>query len=149
MGVVLPPVTGLYNPKAFIVHAASHCRTFVHCRCLSTAASLRSLGSISIPVWLTTLSGQLPIIALVSRYLTNKLIGLGAILKRHHETGAPLIFHTCERKMLCGIYVFRTCSPLKGRFPKRYSPVRHSTRDSEDSRSRSTCMPNPRRQRSF
>ena len=81
-----PPWTGLYNPKAFIVHAASHCRACAHCRCLSTAASLRSLGSISIPVWLTTLSGQLPIIALVSRYLTNKLIGLGAILERHLES---------------------------------------------------------------
>ena len=86
MGIVLPPVTGLYNPKAFIVHAASHRRTFVHCGCLSTAASLRSLGSISIPVWLTTLSGQLPIIALVSRYLTNKLIGLVVILERHLES---------------------------------------------------------------
>ncbi len=79
-------MTGLYDPKAFIVHAASHGQAFAHCRCLSTAASLRSLGSISIPVWLTTLSGQLPIIALVSRYPTNKLIGLGAILKRHLES---------------------------------------------------------------
>ncbi len=78
-------MTGLYNPKAFIVHAASHRRAFAHCGCLSTAASLRSLGRISVPVWLTTLSGQLPIIALVSRYLT-KLIGLGAILKRHLES---------------------------------------------------------------
>ncbi len=86
MGIVLPPVTGLYNPKAFIVHAASHRRAFAHCGCLSTAASLRSLGRISGPVWLTTLSGQLPIIALVSRYLTNKLIGLGVILKRHLES---------------------------------------------------------------
>ncbi len=79
-------MTGLYNPKAFIVHAAPHRRAFAHCGCLSTAASLRSLGSISIPVWLTTLSGQLPIRALVGRYLTNKLIGLGSILERHHET---------------------------------------------------------------
>jgi hypothetical protein len=79
-------VTGLYNPKAFIVHAASHRRAFAHCGCLSTAASLRSLGRISVPVWLTTLSGQLPIIALVSRYLTNKLIGLVTILKRHLES---------------------------------------------------------------
>ncbi len=86
MGIVLPPVTGLYNPKAFIVHAASHRRAFAHCGCLSTAASLRSLGRISVPVWLTTLSGQLPIIALVSHYPTNKLIGLGVILKRHLES---------------------------------------------------------------
>ncbi len=83
---ILPPVTGLYDPKAFIVHAASHRRAFAHCGCLSTAASLRSLGRISVPVWLTTLSGQLPIIALVSHYLTNKLIGLGVILKRHLES---------------------------------------------------------------
>ncbi len=76
-------MTGLYNPKAFIVHAASHRQGFPHCRCLTTAASLRSLGSISIPVWLTTLSGQLPIIALVGRYPANKLIGLGAILERY------------------------------------------------------------------
>ena len=82
MGAILPPMTGLYNPKAFIVHAASHRRAFAHCGCLSTAASLRSLGSISIPVWLTTLSGQLPIIALVSRYLTNKLMGRGLIHRR-------------------------------------------------------------------
>ncbi len=86
MGIVLPPVTGLYNPKALIVHAASHRRAFAHCGCLSTAASLRSLGRISVPVWLATLSGQLPIIALVSRYPTNKLIGLGVILKRHLES---------------------------------------------------------------
>ena len=86
MGAVLPPVTGLYNPKAFIVHAASHRRAFAHCGCLSTAASLRSLGSISIPVWPVILSDRLPIVALVGRYPANKLIGLGAILKRHHET---------------------------------------------------------------
>ena len=79
-------MTGLYNPKAFIAHAASHPQGFPHWGCLSTAASLRSLGSISIPVWLTTLSGQLPIIALVGRYPANKLIGLGAILERYHET---------------------------------------------------------------
>ncbi len=91
---VLPPVTGLYNPKAFIVHAASHRRAFAHCGCLSTAASLRSLGRISVPVWLTTLSGQLPIIALVGRYPTNKLIGLGAILERHLESeGAFDLLH--------------------------------------------------------
>ncbi len=88
-------MTGLYDPKAFIVHAASHGQAFAHCRCLSTAASLRSLGRISVPVWLTTLSGQLPIIALVGRYPANKLIGLGTILERHLESegtfGLPLM----------------------------------------------------------
>ena len=68
-------LTELYNPKAFIAHAASHCHPFGHCKRFSTAASRRSLGSVSVPVWLTILSDQLPVIALVSHYLTNKLIG--------------------------------------------------------------------------
>ena len=34
-----------------------------------------SLGRVSVPVWLIILSDQLPVDALVSRYLTNKLIG--------------------------------------------------------------------------
>ncbi len=72
-------VTGLYNPKAFIAHAALLRQGFPHCEISSTAASRRSLGSISVPVWLTILSDQLPVIALVSRYLTNKLIGRGLI----------------------------------------------------------------------
>ena len=55
---------------------------FPHCAKFPTAASRRSLGRISIPVWLIILSDQLPIIALVSRYLTNKLIGRRPILKR-------------------------------------------------------------------
>ena len=68
-------VTAVYNPKAFILHAASLHQTFVHCGRFSTAASRRSLGSVSVPVWRTILSDPLPVIALVSRYLTNKLIG--------------------------------------------------------------------------
>ncbi len=77
-----PHTTALYNPKAFITHAASLGQGFPHCRSLSTAASRRSLGRISVPVWLTILSDQLPIVALVSRYLTNKLMGRGTILER-------------------------------------------------------------------
>ncbi len=73
---------GLYNPKAFIAHAASLGQGCPHCRSLSTAASRRSLGRISVPVWLTILSDQLPIVALVSRYLANKLMGRRAIQKR-------------------------------------------------------------------
>ncbi len=75
-------MTGLYNLTAFIAHAASLGQGFPHCRSLSTAASRRSLGRISVPVWLTILSDQLPIVALVSRYLTNKLMGRGTILER-------------------------------------------------------------------
>ena len=66
--------TDLYTPRSVIDHAALLRQTFVHCAKFLTAASRRSLGRISIPVWLIILSDQLPIIALVSRYLTNKLI---------------------------------------------------------------------------
>ncbi len=75
-------LTGLYNLTAFIAHAASLGQGFPHCRSLSTAASRRSLGRISVPVWLTILSDQLPIAALVGHYPTNKLMGRGIILNR-------------------------------------------------------------------
>ena len=74
--------TDLYTPKSFIGHAALLRQGFPHCAKFPTAASRRSLGRISIPVWLIILSNQLPIIALVSHYLTNKLIGRRPILKR-------------------------------------------------------------------
>ena len=65
------PPTGLYDPKAFITHAASLRQGFPHCAIFPTAASRRSLGRVSVPVWLVILSDQLAIVALVSRYLTN------------------------------------------------------------------------------
>ena len=46
-----------------------------HCPIFPTAASRRSLGRVSVPVWLIILSDQLPIGALVGLYPTNKLIG--------------------------------------------------------------------------
>ncbi len=68
------PLKGLYNPKAFFTHAALLDQAFAHCPIFPTAASRRSLGRVSIPVWLIVLSDQLRIVALVSSYLTNKLI---------------------------------------------------------------------------
>ncbi len=63
--------TELYNPKAFITHAALLDQAFAHCPIFPTAASRRSLGRVSVPVWLIILSDQLPVVALVSHYLTN------------------------------------------------------------------------------
>ncbi len=65
------PRKEVYNPKAFIPHAVSLAQTFVHWPRFPTAASRRSLGRISVPMWLVVLSDQLPIEALVGRYLTN------------------------------------------------------------------------------
>ena len=74
--------TELYNPKAFIAHAASLGKACAHCRRSSTAATRRCLASVSVRVARVVLSHPLDIFALVSRYLTNKLIGRGLILGR-------------------------------------------------------------------
>src|SRR5439155_24780273 len=78
--------TGVYNPKTFILHAALRHQACAHCEQFPTAASRRSLGRVSVPVWPVALSGRLPVVALVSHYLTNKLIGRGLILHRRSFT---------------------------------------------------------------
>jgi hypothetical protein len=83
--VAEPPsslLSGVYNPKTFIPHAASLGQAFAHCPKFPTAASRRSLGRVSVPVWPYTLSGRLPIVGLVGRYPTNYLMGRGPIPKR-------------------------------------------------------------------
>ena len=79
----------LYNPQAFFTHAASLDQGCPHCPIFPTAASRRSLGRVSVPVWLIVLSDQLPIVALVSLYLTNKLMGRGPIPMRRPKL--PLV----------------------------------------------------------
>ena len=74
--------TEFYNPKAFFTHAALLRQACAHCGRFPTAASRRSLGRVSVPMWPITLSGRLPIVALVGRYLTNQLIGRGSIVYR-------------------------------------------------------------------
>ena len=75
-------LTVLYDPRAFVTHAALLRQAFAHCARFPTAASRRSLGRVSVPVWLIVLSDQLPISGLVSRYLTNYLMGREPILGR-------------------------------------------------------------------
>ena len=84
----LRPIERVYNPKAVIPHAASLHQAFAHCAIFPTAASRRSLGRISVPVWPDTLSDQLPVVALVGHYPTNKLMGRGPIphRKTFHQT---------------------------------------------------------------
>ncbi len=74
--------TELYNPKAFITHAASLRQAFAHCARFPTAASRRSLDRVSVPVWLIILSDQLPVLGLVGHYPTNYLMGRRLIPKR-------------------------------------------------------------------
>src|SRR5436190_22914208 len=54
----------VYNPKAVIPHAASLRQPCGHCARFPTAASRRSLGRVSVPMWLAILSDQLPVVAL-------------------------------------------------------------------------------------
>src|SRR5665811_1645683 len=63
--------TEFYDPKTFFTHAALLRQTFVHCGRFPTAASRRSLGRVSVPMWPFILSDRLLIVALVSHYLTN------------------------------------------------------------------------------
>ena len=63
--------TAVYDPRAFILHAALLGQAFAHCPKFPTAASRRSLDRVSVPVWLIILSDQLPIVALVGRYPAN------------------------------------------------------------------------------
>ena len=64
------PVKEVYNPKAFFLHAALLGQTCVHCPIFPTAASRRSLGRISVPMWPVNLSVRLLIVAMVGRYPT-------------------------------------------------------------------------------
>ncbi|EDK22935.1 hypothetical protein RUMTOR_02906 [[Ruminococcus] torques ATCC 27756] len=83
----------LYIPKYFFAHAASLHQGFPHCAIFPTAASRRSLGRVSVPMWPVTLSGRLLIVALVSRYLTNQLIRRGSI--SYHRSFYPRTMRCC------------------------------------------------------
>ena len=93
------PKTEVYNPKTVFPHAASLGQGFPHCPISLTAASRRSLGRVSVPMWPINLSVRLLIVDLVGRYLTNYLIRREPIFQRI----APLIAKRCRSAMLCGI----------------------------------------------
>ncbi len=119
---------GLYNPKAFIVHAASLRQAFAHCGRFSTAASRRSLGSVSVPVWPDTLSGRLPIVTLVGRYPTNKLIGRRPLLDRQARRSPALARATKVTRGHPVLAALSDCYPgFEGRLSTHYSPFRHFT----------------------
>ena len=103
--------TEVYNPKTFFPHAALLGQAFAHCPIFPTAASRRSLDRLSVPMWPFTLSGRLPIVALVGRYLTNQLIGRELTPNRI----APFTSLPCGIVVLCGISTcFQVLSPCPG-----------------------------------
>ncbi len=68
------PIESALQPEGLLHTRGMVRQAFAHCAIFPTAASRRSLDRVSVPVWLIILSDQLRIVALVSLYLTNKLI---------------------------------------------------------------------------
>ncbi len=107
--------TGLYNPKAFITHAASLRQAFAHCARFPTAASRRSLDRVSVPVWLIILSDQLPVFGLVGYYPANYLMGRRLNPKREVLRSSALTSDSFESVVLCCISApFGTLSTTRG-----------------------------------
>ncbi len=105
-------------------------QTFVHCQRFSTAASRRSLGSVSVPVCGITLSGPIPVVALVGRYPTNKLIRLGPLLEWKSPEGLPLSSGQDASTGSYAVLIHLSVGypPLEGRLSKHSSPFRHFNR---------------------
>ena len=74
--------TVVYTPKCFFPHVALLRQGCPHCAIFPTAASRRSLGRISVPMWPITLSGRLPIAGTVGRYPAVYLMGRDPISHR-------------------------------------------------------------------
>ena len=121
-------LTVVYTPKGFLPHAASLRQSFDHCAIFPTAASRRSLGRISVPMWRVVLSDPLRVIALVSRYLTNKLIRRDPLAWRERASRGPLwsASHAGRGRYAVLARVSPGCPPPDGRLVTCYSPVRHS-----------------------
>ena len=102
----------LYNPRAFFTHAAWLDQACAHCPIFPTAASRRSPGRVSVPVWLIILSDQLWIVALVGLYPTNKLIQRRLILQREVRRSPTFL----RRAYAVLIRISPGYPPQKGRF---------------------------------
>lgn len=100
----------VYNPKAFIPHAASRRQTFVHCARFPVAATRRCTGRVSVLFWGVILSNPLPVIVLVGRYPTNKLMGNRLIHRRTVKSFSP-----CRGHAVLAHLSMRYSTPL-GRF---------------------------------
>ncbi len=128
----------LYNPKAFFGHAALLHQAFAHCAIFLTAASRRSRARVSVPVWGVTLSGPLPVFALVGFYPTNQLMGRRPLPKRYSfshnsltivsSSGISRRFQRLSRSSGQVTYVLLTRSPLSCAISEEFT------------HSRSTCM---------
>ncbi len=106
-GVLTPRYSSLlkvlYNPQAFFTHAVLLDQAFAHCPIFPTAASRRSLGRVSVPVWPIALSGRLSIVAMVGHYPTIKLIERGLLQKCQLTCRGQLSLRDQSLEDVCGI----------------------------------------------
>ena len=102
---------------------------FAHCGKFPTAASRRSLDRVSVPVCLIVLSNQILIVALVSSYLTNKLISRELFFRR-------IIINPFHSKAYGVLAFVSNCyPPPKGKFSRVTHPSATRIKNS-----RTTCM---------
>ncbi len=136
-----PPDSGLH-PERLPPTRGVAASVFRPLRIFPTAASRRSLGRISVPMWRIVLSDPLRVIALVSRYLTNKLIRRDPLIRRELASRGPLwsLPHVKKRHYAVLAQVSPGCPSPKDRLVTCYSPVRHSVIECKHSIPRSTCM---------
>ena len=130
------PLKAVYDADAFVPHAALLRQGCPHCAKFPTAASRRSLGRISVPMWPVGLSTRLPVVGTVGRRPAVYLMGRDPIPRREklsRRRHAPLP----EYQVL--IPLSGGCPWAGGRSVTCYSPVRHFM-SARGRFHRSTCM---------
>ena len=80
----------VYNPKAVIPHAALLRQGCPHCAIFPTAASRRSLGRISVPMWPVGLSTRLPVVGTAGLCPAVYLMGRDPIPRRRSFPGRAM-----------------------------------------------------------
>ena len=134
------PGKGVYDPKAFFPHAVSLRQAFAHCARFPAAASRRSGGRVSVPLWPIMLSHRLPVLGLVGRYPSNYLIGRKS-LPGHPGFHRSFPDLPCQQASVRGII-----PPFDGLFPSQgqvtYALLSRSPLPflPEGWKNRSTCM---------
>ena len=124
----------LYNPQTFFIHAVLLRQAFAHCGKFLTAASRRSLGRVSVPVWLIILSDQLLIVALGGHYPHQ-------LANQTQASLLAVIHHLAPQHYGVLATVSRCYPPPKGKFLRVTHPsataVNLSLRQNSP---RTTCM---------
>ena len=132
--VACETLTAVYTPKGFLLHAALLGQACAHCPIFVTAATRRCPGSVSVPMRRVTLSRPLPVVALVGRYPTNKLIRHGPLPNRQAGYPVPTLWSSNQaiQRLYRALATLSLKSPkargysrVQGTLPMHYAPVRH------------------------